>query len=256
MKISLSCFQCNTDKGFKEYSFELRDDNTYLISCDHGHESIIFFESHKFELLFEMGIYAMIDGYYREAVSNFAASIERFHEFAIEVFIQSLFSNVNNETSINNSLTHLDKTKVYDKAWKMISNQSERQLGAYIMLYLSVFRGAPELIKNKHVEFRNKVIHKGYFPTEQETLNYAVDMFTYLQTKLIELKENMDDYVTYVYERKMREYISGEDVNGKHIVNWAELITFRSIRAVDEIKALDFNMVINDRKHGYKPFKS
>lgn len=80
-------------------------------------------------------------------------------------------------------------------------------------------------------------------------------MFSYLQSKLIELKENQDDYVKYVYERKMREYITGEDVNGKHIVNWAELMTFRSLRTIDEIKALDFYMIIKNRKQGYKPFK-
>jgi len=253
MKVSLSCFQCNTSKAksFPEYPFELRDDNTYQIKCDHGHESIILFESHKFELLYEMGIYAMIDGYFREAVSNFAASIERFHEFSIEVFIQSLFGE--NNKKFNSCIQ--DRTAQYDIAWKNISNQSERQLGAYIMLYLSVFHSAPELIKKKHIEFRNKVIHKGYFPTEKETLNYAMDMFSYLQAKIIELKENIADYVEYVYERKLREYITYEDVKGKYIVSWSELMTFRSLRPIEEINNLDFNKVIKDRKEGYKPFK-
>jgi hypothetical protein len=254
VKVSLSCIQCKTSEGHKAYEFELRDNNTYLITCEQGHESIIFFESHKFELLFEMGIYAVMDGYFREVVSNFAASIERFHEFSIEVFSQYLFRNVNSETS--NLLIQQEITNEYDKTWKMISNQSERQLGAYTMLYLSTFKYAPELIKNKHIEFRNKVIHKGYFPTEKETIEYAVDIFNYLQLKLIELKDYMDDYVTYVYERKMRDYISNEDVNGKHIVNWAELMTFRTLRPIDEIKALDFNTIVNMRKTGYKSFKS
>lgn len=154
MKVSLSCFQCNANKNknFKEYNFELRDDNTYPITCDQGHESIVFFDSHKFELLFEMGIYAMLDGYFRESVSNFAASIERFHEFSIEVFIQNLFRNMKAANSIDNSWSKLDRINQYDRAWKMISNQSERQLGAYTMLYLSVFQDAPELINNKQVK--------------------------------------------------------------------------------------------------------
>lgn len=251
MKVSLSCIQCNLNKD-NNYSFELRDDNIYPITCENGHESIILMESHKFELLFEMGMKAMLDGYFREAVSNFAVSIERFHEFSMEVFIQSL---LNTENS-NNEHFQLDRTSEYNKAWKTISNQSERQLGAYTMLYLSVFKFAPELIKPKYVEFRNKVIHKGYFPTEKETLSYAKDVFSYLQTKLIELKKNMDEYVEFTYDRKLREYITVEDINGKYLVKWGELLTFRTLRPVKEIEALDFNGVIQDRKYGYKPFSN
>jgi hypothetical protein len=257
MKITFSCFECNTskEKDFKEYLFELRDDNTYQLTCEHGHESIIFFQPHKFELLFEMGVYAMLDGYYREAVSNFAACLERFHEFCIEVFIHNLFNKANTETSLEQLLTRLDKTKEYDKTWKMLSSSSERQLGAYTMLYLSIFLRAPELINRKNVEFRNDVIHKGFFPTEEKTMSYAIDVLNYLKTKIIELKENMDEYVEYVYERKLREYISGEEIAGKHIVNWAELMTLKTLTPVTEIKALNFETVLNDRKHGYKPFK-
>lgn len=253
VKVSLSCIQCNNkDSNFPKYSFELRDDNIYPITCVNGHDSIVLMESHKFELLFEMGIKAMLDGYFREAVSNFAVSIERFHEFSIEIFIQYLL-NTDNSNSV---FLQFDRTSEYNKAWKTISNQSERQLGAYTMLYLSVFKLAPELIKPKHVEFRNKVIHKGYFPTEQETLSYAKDMFSYLQTKLIELKKNMDDYVEFIYDRKVREYITSENINEKYLVKWGELLTFRTLRPVKEIEALDFDEVILERTHGYKPFNN
>ncbi|QUG41299.1 hypothetical protein KD050_18800 [Psychrobacillus sp. INOP01] len=255
MKVSLSCIQCNVnnDNKFPNYSFELRDDNTYPITCEYGHESIVLMESHKFELLFEMGMKAMLDGYFREAVSNFAVSIERFHEFSIEVFIQSLF-NIENPYNVN--VLRLDRTSEYNKAWKELGNFSERQLGAYTMLYLSVFKCAPELIKQNQVQFRNKVIHKGYFPTEQETLTYAKYIFTYLQTKLLELKKNMNEYVEFTYDKKLREYISVEDINGKFLVKWGELLTFRTLRPVKEIEALDFDEVILERTHGYKPFNN
>ena len=39
----------------------------------------------KFELLFELGINALIDGYPREAVSSFASALERFYEFFCQV---------------------------------------------------------------------------------------------------------------------------------------------------------------------------
>lgn len=60
---------------------------------------------------------------------------------------------------------------------------------------LSVFKVGLELIKPNRVEFRNKVIHKGYFPTELETMEYAMDMLSYLQSKLLQLKGNINDSV-------------------------------------------------------------
>lgn len=255
MKLAFKCFQCQINKEveLKDYFFELRDDNTYLVKCEKGHESIVFFESHKFELLFEMGIYALLDGYFREAVSNFAASIERFYEFSIEVFVKRLVEG--QTTKFNTWITH--DTEPFNKSWKLISNQSERQLGAYVMLYLANFNNPPELMKQNNVEFRNKVIHKGYFPTEEETLKYAEDIFCYLKSKIIELKQQKDDYVSYIYDKKMREYIESEDVNGKNIVQWGENMTFRTLRVLDEIKGLEFNNIIEERKQqGYKLFKS
>ncbi len=48
-------------------------------------------------------------------ISSFTSSLERFYEFCIKVFCE------------NNSMN--DDT--YNKVWKQVSNQSERQLGAF-----------------------------------------------------------------------------------------------------------------------------
>lgn len=40
-------------------------------------------------MLFEIALNAIVDGYQREAVSSFAASIERFYEFAIRVLTRT-----------------------------------------------------------------------------------------------------------------------------------------------------------------------
>lgn len=254
MKLEFQCFQCLNEKQVtsNNYQFEIRDDNIYLIECEKGHESIIFFELQKFEILFEMGIKAMLDGYFREAVSNFAASIERFYEFSIEVFISKLFNNEVNK--YNTWIT--SHTEVYNASWKMISNQSERQLGAYVMLYLATYKEPPELIKPKKVEFRNKVIHKGYFPTEQETLEYAEYIFSYLHCKTSELNEKMKDNFSLIYDKKITDYISNEDVNGKYCVTWRNGMGLQTLCPFDEKNRLKFNDLLEERKtNGYELFK-
>jgi hypothetical protein len=60
---------------------KLTDDGTYEVRCGRGHISSVRLLNAKFELLFEMGLNALVDGYGREAVSSFAASLERFYEF-------------------------------------------------------------------------------------------------------------------------------------------------------------------------------
>jgi hypothetical protein len=39
----------------------------------------------KFEVLFDLAANAIVDGYYREAIASFAASLERFFEFFVHV---------------------------------------------------------------------------------------------------------------------------------------------------------------------------
>ncbi len=74
-------------------------------------------------MLFEIALNAISDEYYREAVSSFAASVERFFEFALRVI--------------------LSKTKtppsIVEAGWAKVASQSERQFGAYVFLYATTF---------------------------------------------------------------------------------------------------------------------
>ena len=93
---------------------------------------------------------ALLDGYCRESVSSFASAQERFHEFAIKVF-----------------LTKQGAPKdQFFATWKLVANQSERQLGAYYFLHLLYFRKTPTQ-NTKMTEFRNSVIHKGSIPSNK-----------------------------------------------------------------------------------------
>jgi hypothetical protein len=162
---------------------DLQDSLLYEVTCKMGHVSRVVIMNPKFDLLFESGIAALKDGYYREAVSSFAVSLERFYEFSIRVFLKQLIDKIGQ--------SHFDET------WKIISKQSERQLGAFYALYLTTYNKPPMIFNGKFLaaysvnlgipgndptEFRNKVIHSGYVPNQNQALNYGEGVNFYIRT--------------------------------------------------------------------------
>ena len=152
MRLLMTCMECLTESGQpnEHFSSEFRDDSRYEHTCSKGHKTTTVLQQQRFEILFEIGAHAILDGYYRESVSSFTSSLERFYEFAIRVFLDN---------------PSCPDTLVQD-CWKLVSRQSERQLGAFIVLWAAAFRTTPDLLSNKDVEFRNEVIHKGTIPTK------------------------------------------------------------------------------------------
>src|SRR5947208_15433404 len=119
MKISIICHQCSSG-GIGSFTLQtLQNDNVYRGTCAEGHNLLVVTQTLRHEMLFEIALNAIRDKYYREAVSSFAASAERFYEFAIRVFAKC------------NSMP----ADVMNAAWKQVSSQSERQFGAYVLLY-------------------------------------------------------------------------------------------------------------------------
>lgn len=122
MKTLLVCPECaQRTHGVANFFAEtIRQDGLYTGQCPNGHELLIATQTLPHEMLFEIALNAVEDGYYREAVSSFAASVERFYEFAIRVLAR------------NRKVT----PSAVEVAWKHVAAQSERQLGAYIFLYV------------------------------------------------------------------------------------------------------------------------
>lgn len=158
---------------------EFRDDGRYEVTCPKGHKSVTILQQQKFEVLFDIGAYAIVDGYYREAVSSFTSSLERFYEFFVKVVL--LGKGINEEE--------------FSRSWQLVENQSERQLGAFIFLYLTEFGMSPTLLSNRNVHFRNEVIHKGKIPTRQEALAYGQAVLDVVRPILKEIKDKYRDGV-------------------------------------------------------------
>lgn len=170
-----TCVDQDAERKYVVKGFELRDDLVFAGACPAGHQIAIVYSNPKFEILFTMGAKALIDGYGREAVSSFAVAIERFHEFCTKVFC-----------------AHFEvSSKSYLSAWKFVSSQSERQLGAFYFLYLAHFKEEPPFEK-KRVEFRNDITHKGSIPTLAAAADYGEYAFNYITSVLQKMKPAMD----------------------------------------------------------------
>lgn len=175
MKIDIKCNKCNS-----ENKAELTDNFILNFECNKcKSKEEIQLNLEKFQVLFDLGIICLKNGYYKEAVSDFAASLERVFEFSIRCILNKR----NIEEEVINSI------------WKEVKNQSERQYGAFIFLYAYEFKKEFKL-DNKQIRFRNEVIHKGKFPNFDETYKYAKYIYYNIYNILLELAKNnyISDY--------------------------------------------------------------
>jgi hypothetical protein len=161
---------------------KIRDDGLYSGKCPNGHDLLLATQTLRHEMLFEIGLNATRDGYYREAVLSFAASTERYFEFAVRVITRGC--GVSEEP--------------FKKTWKSVANQSERQLGAYLFLYLAEFGTEPVLPKRRIVEIRNGVAHKGIIPERGEAVAFAEETYELIQSGIRQLREKRLDSVNAI----------------------------------------------------------
>ena len=118
------------------------------------------FNTDNLRFSLKWGAIAIIDGYHREAVANFAGALEKFFEFYVHFVL----------------LKFCTKPEVFQDMWKLLGNYSERQLGAFFLAYALDTGEDPPYVGRKPVEFRNRVVHKGYIPTREETIEYGAEI--------------------------------------------------------------------------------
>ena len=197
MRLLIPCMKCVHDSGAPRLAIarvEVRDDGRYELTCPNGHKAVTLLQQQKFEVLFDIGAYAILDGYYREAVSSFAASLERFYEFAIHVFLHN--SGVPGE--------------VVSSCWKEVSRQSERQLGAFVLLWASFFHSKPELLGTKRTEFRNDVVHKGKIPSKSEALSFGNAVLDILRKNMLQLRGELGNSVQRIVVQRLHDMQVGQ----------------------------------------------
>lgn len=199
MKIIDTCKKCVSETGIltsciREIEFD--DDFHSKHTCENGHTTVMIIDNLKFEHLFDSGVRAYIDGYKIESISTISSSLERFYEFYIQIILEK------------NDI----KYEVFKKNWSHVQNQSERQFGAFLFLYLLEHKENSPIIDDVKPDieglsksktkgwksFRNSVIHKGYIPTKNESYAYIELIYNYIHKLLISLFENYREEISKV----------------------------------------------------------
>ena len=236
MKLLLSCMVCQKEHGkpsFELMMVEYRDDGRYESTCSKGHTQTTLLQEQKLELLFEIGANAVLDGYYREAVSSFTSSLERFYEFAIKL-----------------ACAH-DRMSddIYSDCWKSVSNQSERQLGAYIFLWGAHIKSRPMLLKNKDVSFRNAVIHKGKIPTKEEAQSYGAKVYDLIVSSLAQIRATpLKDSIVIVVDNHLRETRGDSGAENEVFISSSTIISLSASPDEHYNKSLDEHLTALDKR--------
>ncbi|WP_236234276.1 hypothetical protein [Pseudomonas tohonis] len=149
----------------------VQDHGLYRAMCPAGHQLVVMLDNLPFQLLFESGLEALVDGYFRESVSSFAAALERLYEFSIRIQLRS---------------EGVDP-KAFERMWKLVSVQSERQLGMYIGVRTLKEGKEPPTLSQSQIKFRNLVIHKGYFPSGEESFEFGCSVFRLIMDEVMRL---------------------------------------------------------------------
>ena len=237
MKIGISsfCWQCfkesnQTKEDYErlkkelkaeiDFEVELNDDNLYEFVCPKGHRALTQLQEQKFEILFDLASMALLDGYTREAVSGYASSLERFIEYYILVI------------ALKNSVP-IDE---FIKTWKLMSKQSERQLGSFFILQL--LENKPMKWDEKQATFRNRVIHQGYIPKSDEAIEYGQYVLSFIFSALKELQENSSVFLQKALLIHLTK--NGDKVPDGVSVSNASMPTIISLRS---IKGADFGTI-------------
>jgi hypothetical protein len=227
MWLPLLCAQCiQADRQSRECTVFVTANDTgiYQITCRFGHCTDVVLVATRHEQLFEIGLSAISDQYFREAVSSFAAALERFYEFVTAVLAEG--SGV--------------EIEAFNATWKHLSKQSERQLGAFCAAFLMSEKQAPLTLPQKATEFRNDVVHKGKVPTRDEALKFGDDVLHVIRQTLKVLRPR---HVEVIQRHSMKPHLEALDspsLRGKSVTRHHLAWTLRNLE-VEDIEGRDTN---------------
>ena len=190
MKLQIMCYDCQQEAmkidelktppyissyPYWQYPVIELDKWPYIeFECDKSHRQRFTLNLELYELLFQQATYCVQDGYYREAIGTYNASLERFFEFLIEILCY-----------------YNDDKIMFEDLWKSMRNQSERQLGAYYTIWNVTIKKTPIFLNNDMVKLRNEVVHKGELASREKAMAFGKYVFDYIKDTLKELSEHI-----------------------------------------------------------------
>ena len=230
MKLPIYCSLCITDADKPRMALalvELQEDDLYVFTCSRGHVSKTYLQANRFEVLFDLGLEAAVDGYHRQSIANFMSSLERFYEWYIN--LSCLVRGINYENR--------------ERIWKSISQQSERQLGAFYYLWTIDFGDAPLMLPQRQVKFRNNIIHKGQIPSRKEALEFGQDVINLLYEQMNQVKNLHSDAVDKL---TLQRIINQSKISSSQFSTMALATSINTIGSYDPDHRPDIAKLIRD----------
>lgn len=199
MQIFATCMECLKELGhpsFEPFFVPYYEDRIGYITCSRGHTSAYVIQNQKFEVLMDSGANALAAGFTLEACASFSAALERLFEFALKAI------------AVHRGMTE----DLYNQAYKEISRQSERQLGAFLFLFALQFGSVYK--PNKEIaEFRNSVIHKGLIPTPDEARQFCQKIYAEVIFVTQQLRASLAQTILEITLADLRERNTKIDPN-------------------------------------------
>lgn len=202
MRVPIACVRCNSPIKW----MSITDDGVYKHKCRNCSMAYQICNNEKFEILFEKGIEKLVEGDSYSAITCFSTALERFYEFSIKVML---------------SESEIEEMEL-DETFKRMNRSSERELGAFYMLYLKEFLKACPTVTKSNIELRNKVVHKGYIPTYSEALKYGESVLNYIRDikNRLESKYSKETIYKVIFKRVFdlkKEISENEKIDVKSI---------------------------------------
>ena len=166
---------CQIELGYPSFEPTFVDyfgDGTARLKCSQGHLSTVVIQGQTFQFLLESGANALLDRNTFEACALFSTAWERFLEYYVRV--ESRGCGISPDE--------------FEAIFKTMSRQSERQVGAFLILH-AVARGRAYKPDQKIADFRNKVIHKGEIPNLKQTENFCGKIYQEISALYDEMKQ-------------------------------------------------------------------
>jgi hypothetical protein len=168
-------------------------------------------------------------------LASFTSALEKFYEFYLNVICEKTGVSAEN----------------FRDAWKIIAKQSERQLGAFVLVYLLENKTPPKLLRQKSVEFRNDVVDRGTIPTKDEAMEFGEEVYELIRSVMEELKKRDGGLVLKVASERANKASKTEVQSERHLtlsVPYTSLGVNRGQRGGDETFTKALNRVEQQRE--------
>jgi hypothetical protein len=234
MKIRYACTICNNFEHRELiYVTNIPQDFVIRTECSKGHHQNIVLMNPLFTILYDNSIIAYQKKNFRNCIFEAACALERFFEHAIRVLIIP-----------RQDIGDKEKIIQYEKTWKLVKNQTERQAGAFVMLFHKATGKAPLILTEKLTGLRNNTIHKGYLPTEQDAYEFMLHVYNIIHINRLTIRKFNEDTFWLLDQRVDFENIEKSSFKPEETTSVSEANFFNSSFGFDFIDSV--NRYYND----------